>query len=194
MRKIILTMLVAIMAASMLQAQGIISKGEKVANLGIGFGSYLGGSGYSTTVPPISLSVEYGVKDGLLDGKASIGVGGYLAYSANKSESTIPDPTAANPFQTTTFGFEYSYFIIGARGLFHYQFVDKLDTYAGLMLGYNAASSKSIGNNTGVAASVGGFSYSTFIGARYYFTPKWSAFAEIGYGIATIEIGISTKF
>jgi hypothetical protein len=184
MKKVILILLVAFLATSALQAQSIFSKGDKVANLGIGLGSYLGGTGYKTTFPPISLSAEYGVKDGLLDGKSAIGVGGYLAYAANKHETILPN---------NTFGFKYSHFIIGARGLFHYQLVDKLDTYAGLMLGYNIASSKATGTGN-VAASVGGFSYSVFLGARYYFTPQWAAFAEIGYGIAAIQIGISTKF
>ncbi|MDR2056984.1 MAG: hypothetical protein LBP83_01645, partial [Dysgonamonadaceae bacterium] len=137
MKKVILAVLVTFIATTVLQAQNIFVKGDKVVNLGIGFGSYIGESGYKTTLPPLSLSAELGVKDGLLNGKSSIGVGGYLAYTSNKWE--ISNQVLG------TYGFDYSYFIIGARGLFHYQFVDKLDTYAGLMLGYNVASSKYFG-------------------------------------------------
>jgi hypothetical protein len=64
-------------------------------------------------------------------------------------------------------------------------------------VGYNAASSKFFGDDDILsvsAASAGGFTYSTFIGAKYYFTPKLAAFAEIGYGIAAIELGLSLKF
>jgi hypothetical protein len=188
MKKVILTVLVTLVATTVLQAQDVFLKGDKVINLGVGFGSYIGGSGYKTTVPPLSLFAELGVKDGLLNGKSSIGVGGYLAYTANKWENLLPVVGA--------YGFDYTHFIIGARGLFHYQFVDKLDTYAGLMLGYNVASSKYFGGNLAIpvhAVSVGGFTYSSFIGARYYFTPKWAAFAEVGYGIAALELGLSLK-
>jgi len=39
----------------------------------------------------------------------------------------------------------------------------------------------------------GGLVYAGFIGARYYFTPKFAAKAELGYGIALINIGVSIK-
>ena len=41
--------------------------------------------------------------------------------------------------------------------------------------------------------SVGGLVYAGFIGARYYFTPKLAAMAELGYGIAILNIGVSFK-
>jgi hypothetical protein len=189
MKKVILTVLVTFIAATLLQAQDVFLKGDKAVNLGVGLGSYIGGTGYKTTVPPVSISAEWGIKDGLLNGKSSIGLGGYLAYTSNKWETAIP--------LVGTYGYDYTYFIIGARGLFHYQFIDKLDTYAGLMLGYNVASSKYFGEELSVpvsAASAGGFTYSTFVGAKYYFTPKLAAFAELGYGIAAIELGLSLKF
>ena len=123
-----------------MQAQNIFSKGDKAINVGIGLGSYYGGTGYKSSIPPISASFEQGVVDCLLDGKASIGVGGYLAYSANNWDTAIAN---------STYGYKYTYFILGARGVFHYQFVDKLDTYTGLMLGYNVVGSKTIVDSLG---------------------------------------------
>lgn len=168
-----------------IQAQNVFSKGDKIVNVGIGLGSYYGGDGYSSSIPPISASFEKGIVDGLLDGKASIGVGGYLAYTANKWEAT---------YGGSTYGYKYSYFVLGARGAFHYQFVDKLDTYAGLMLGYNVVGSSSFGNGSGSSSpTASGFGYSAFLGARYHFSDKLAAFAEIGYGISALELGISFR-
>lgn len=170
-----------------LNAQNIFSKGDKAINIGIGLGSYYGGDGYKSSIPPISASFEQGIVDGLLDGKASIGVGGYLAYTANKWENT---------HSNYTYGYKYTYFILGARGAFHYQFVDKLDTYTGLMLGYNVVNSKYYGDSTGSIldpTGASGIGYSAFLGARYHFTEKLTAFAEIGYGISALELGISFR-
>lgn len=88
-KKIFFTFVVLFTCGALMNvsAKDIISKGEQVVKLGIGIGSYYGGDGYSSSVPPISASYEKGILEGLLGGKASIGVGGYLGYSANKWES-----------------------------------------------------------------------------------------------------------
>lgn len=184
-KKIFLAIVLTAGMCGMSHAQDVFAKGDKVINAGIGIGDFLGGNGYKTTIPPISVSYEQGIVDGLLNDKASIGVGGYLAYAANKWETTI---------QSNNFGYEYSHFIVGARGLFHYQFVDKLDTYAGVMLGYNVVNGKYFGDEafqTKAAASA--IAYSTFIGARYYFSKNLAAFAELGYGIAALQLGLAIK-
>jgi hypothetical protein len=189
LKKIFLALFLTGWIMSSAHAQDVFTKGDKIVNLGIGFGSYLGGTGYKQSFLPISASYEQGVVSGLLDGKASIGVGGYLAYTANEWETK---------YGNLNFGYKYTYFIFGARGLFHYQFVDKLDTYAGLMLGYNVINGKDFGDDLAAnlipASTSSGFTYSGFIGARYYFSDKTAAFAELGYGIAALELGIAIKF
>jgi hypothetical protein len=188
-RKFFFTLCALVGVAAATQAQNTFAKGDKVVNVGVGIGNYLGGTGYTTTVPPISASFEMGIVDHLFNDKSSLGVGGYIAYSANKYESS---------YLTTTYGYKYSYFILGARGILHYQLVNKLDTYAGAMIGYNIASSSYYGGTiAGLAPTadpVGGFSYSVFAGARYYFTNNFSVFAERGYGIAILQLGVSFKF
>ena len=186
MKKLIFALAIIFAGASVSNAQDVFVKGDKVLNVGVGLGGNLGGSGYKSTIPPISISGEYGLTDALLkNGKGYVGVGGYLAYTANKYTNT---------YAGHEYGWKYSYIIIGARGAFHYQLVDKLDTYAGVMLGYNIASSSAFGDWTGSGDSVGGFTYSGFIGARYFFTDKFAAFAEVGYGIANLELGLAVKF
>ncbi len=173
-------MVLAVVAVVGLFAQqNTFSKGDKVINLGVGLGSSIYGSGYSSGIPPLSGSFELGIKDNLFNEQSSLGVGGYLGFS------------------TATWGDYYSYssIIVGARGLLHYQLVDNLDTYAGVLLGYNISSYKytGVGTSIGGGASAGGLIYAGFLGARYYFSPKFAAMAELGYGIAILNLGVSLK-
>jgi hypothetical protein len=188
-KKLIAFVVVFLCSASfVVNAQNIFSKGDRAVNIGLGIGSYYGGTGYSSTIPPLSVSFEQGIIDGLLDGKGSIGVGGYLGYSANKWETSAGGDT---------YGYKYSYMMIGARGAFHYQFVDKLDTYTGLLLGYNVVGSKLYGDGMGGidtgSATGSGIGYSAFLGARYHFSDQFAAYGEIGYGISALELGISIR-
>lgn len=158
------------------------SKDDKVVNVGIGFGSTLySGSRYTNKTPPISGSFELGIKDNLFDEKSSLGVGGYLGYRGAKMEE----------YST---GWKYSSIILGVRGAVHYQLVEKLDTYAGIMLGYNIASSSAIGPSmSGSSGSAGGVTASLYVGGRYYFADKIAAMVELGYGVAFLNLGVSFK-
>lgn len=68
------------------------------------------------------------------------------------------------------------------------------------MLGYNIANSKvevsgaGAGFFTPQAAEVGGVAYGLHVGGRYYFTDQIGAYAELGYGIALLNIGLTAKF
>jgi hypothetical protein len=193
------------------QAQNTFSKGDKVVNVGIGFESQVRAFNNNTNpateqstkrfvVPPISLSYEQGIIDGLLNDKASIGVGGYLAYTA-KEFNLIDDLWGGNTGNR---------FIIGVRGLFHYQFVNKLDTYTGLMLSYNVFNYTVYGGREyeRILDKVGDniFEGSLFVGARYYFSDAFAAFFELECGginsnggvgrsgIAIANVGVSYKF
>jgi hypothetical protein len=140
-------------------------KGDNVAGLGIGFGGYLyTGSGYTSKMPAISVYYENCIIDNLWDEKSSLGVGGMLGYTSAKWEHN-------------DYGWKYTNIIFGARGTLHYAFVDKLDTYTGIMLGYNIVSDKEIGNHP--RESLGSPDKSTptwnwFLGARYYFTDNFA--------------------
>ncbi|MDR1356585.1 MAG: hypothetical protein LBJ58_02820 [Tannerellaceae bacterium] len=172
MKKLIILSAFSFLIVAAAGAQEIFQKGTSVANIGIGLGHYV----------PIQASYEYSVVDGLIEGEnGAIGVGGYLAYYGH-SENLYGGK------------FSYSDVVIGARGSFHYQFVDKLDTYAGLMLGYDIASAKWSGSGAETAADGSGLSLSILAGARYYFTPSVAAYGEIGYGLAYLSVGVALKF
>jgi hypothetical protein len=187
MKKLLLSLLVVVFSLTQLLAQeSTFKKGDKVVNIGIGLGSTLyTGTGYKMGIPPISASFETGVVN-LLNDKASIGVGGYLGYSSHKYSYA---------YYTYTDSWSYSNFIIGARGAFHYALVSKLDTYAGLILGFNIASSKWTGTGTETShSSTGGLVSSEFVGARYYFSDSFAVMGELGYGITYLNLGIALKF
>ena len=165
---------------SLLAQESTFSKGDKVANLSIGLGSSVY-AGLGGGIPPVGASFEYGVKDNLFNEKSHLGIGGYAGFTS-ASQDIMGMKIA------------YSSIIIGARGVVHYDLVDNLDTYGGVLLGYNIASSKVTGRTLPITpASYGGLVYAGFVGARYYFTPKLAAMAELGYGIALLNIGVSLK-
>ncbi len=185
-KKIYTIILVAFLVSSTYAQENVFKNGDQVINIGIGFGSNLYANSYfSTSVPPISISYEKGIKDGVLD-KGILSVGGYLGYSSF-SES----------FPGTNYGFKYSDIIIGVRGNIHYPIVDKLDTYAGLMLGFEILSSSVVNGDSylggGYSASSGGLRLDLHVGARYYLSDKIAIMGELGYGIAYLNLGIGIK-
>lgn len=159
-------------------------QGSKLLNVGIGLGSTFTAAGLNSTLPPIGLSLEYGLTD-------KISVGGYLGYAGASQEV---------PTFFGTWKWNYSYIIVGARGSYHFDLgVDKLDPYIGALVGYNVASvtSEKPAGYTGpelTGAAAGGVVIGGHLGARYMFTEKIGAFAELGYGVAYLQLGLAAKF
>jgi hypothetical protein len=178
MKKLLLSLLVVVFSLTQLVAQDpIFIKGDKVLNLGIGLGSSHYSSFYTSRLPAVSASFEVGVLDGILE-KGSVGVGGYFGFSSAKYSTY---------WKTTNV-------LIGGRGSFHYPLIEKLDTYTGLLLGYNIFNTKYDSSYSGFnSASSSGLALAWFAGARYYFSDKFAAMAEVGYGIAYLTLGVSLK-
>jgi hypothetical protein len=179
MKRLFSISLALILLITQLGAQeSTFRKGNRVLNLGLGLGATYYNNYYTTTAPALTASFEVCIADGLIDNKGSIGVGGYFGFSSAKHEDIS----------------KTSNFIFGVRGSFHYPLVDKLDTYAGLMLGYN------VFNNTiydstppPTSGSTSGLAGAWYIGGRYYFNEKFSAMAELGYGTAILTLGLGIK-
>jgi len=179
--------LLMFIALSFLSAQAsLFNRGDKLLGLGVGLGStlYASGTGYSTAVPPISISYEQAVADRIFK-KGVLGVGGYVGYSLFKSRFNIDQ---------VTFGWNYHNFIVGAGGVIHYPFVKNLDTFIGAMIGYNIASASEYGDpGIYTPVSTGGLVLSGYVGARYYFNEYLAGFAQLGYGVAYLTLGVSTR-
>lgn len=182
-RLIVISVAALLFVATGRGQESLFVNGEKVVNIGIGLGSALyTGTYYKGTVPPLSVSFEKGIKDNVLE-KGVIGVGGYVGYSAYK-------------YEYLDWGYKYSNIILGGRGTFHYPLLEKLDTYTGVLLGYQILTHKEFGDwgtGTPYNAASGGLIWSWYAGGRYYFNEKMAAMAELGYGISYLTLGISMK-
>ena len=167
-KKVFLAVLAIVGSISIANAQEVFHKGTTAINAGIGLGSYYN----SLSIPPLSVSLDYG-------NNGSISVGGFAGYAASSFSGWTADKVTV------------SYAVLGGRGAFHYQFAPKLDTYAGLMVSYDIVSSNYDAFSNYIKSSH--IDWSLFLGARYFFTEKIGAFAELGYGFYNLNLGVTFK-
>ncbi len=173
-KKVFLAVLAIVGSISIANAQEVFHKGTTAINAGVGLGSYYSG----LAIPPLSVSLDYGVTDNMIKGNnGSISVGGFLGYTATKKFYGDSGASIA---------------VLGARGAFHYQFAPKLDTYAGMMISYDIVSTPDSWANY-VWAYGSRVDWSIYLGTRYYFTEKIGAFAELGYGFYNLNLGVTFK-
>ncbi len=179
MKKVIFLAIVAAMAITPLSAQQF-QKGTSAVNLGIGIGTTFGGVG--TGRPAVMLSYDHGMWDAGDTGIISIG-----GYVGNTGYS----------YKDGTYSYKWNYWLVGARGAYHYhgfKNIPQLDPYAGLMLGYNLVTYSHSSEYTGPGSYGSGIGFSFFLGGRWFFSDNFAAFAELGYGIAVLNAGVSFKF
>jgi hypothetical protein len=160
------------------------TKGTNVLAAGIGLGSSLGGFSYGSQTPAISLQFERGIWD--IGGPGVISLGAYVGRkSFNYSGSGFKE--------------KWGYTIIGVRSAYHYNGIhsDKFDVYGGLMLSYNIlhySYKDNAGNNFGGNGNYGSTAgLSLYAGARYFFSPHIAAFAELGFGVSYLTLGLAFK-
>ena len=165
---------ISVLAVSSASAQG--KDGENIITAGLGLG-YPGLYGTSS-VPPIFVSFDHGIVN-------KFSVGGILAYSGSSYE--------VDPYK-----WSYTYIFVGARGGYHFaqdlKAPSNVDVYGGLTLGYNIVSSSLTGPGTnyfGYTAGGSYFQFGFYAGARYFFSPKFGASAEVGYDIGYFKVGVS---
>lgn len=184
MKRVLLTLVTALLFFQLSAQDNLFVKGDKVLNLGIGLGSIGWGTGYANTMLPLSASFEVGILDNVAD-VGSIGIGGLIGYSGYKYEAGV-------------WQWKYTDLIIAARGNFHYPLVDKLDTYAAVSLGYESITVKETGDGTifpgGYSTLGSGVFFGVTAGGRYYFSENFAAMAELGYGITWLTLGVALKF
>lgn len=183
MRKL-LSLVVLMFITLSVQAQDVFMKSDNLINARIGIGDGLAASA----------TYEKCILDGLFrNGNGAIGIGGYLGYARDKEEISE---------QGITVGCKYNDIIIGVQGNLHMQFVDRLDTYAGAMLGYEIVNAKNYGRSDDpdfdyshyIQTDANGMTFSLHLGARYYLTDNLATNIELGYGVAFANIGLSYRF
>lgn len=200
MKKITL-LSIAVIISTLVSAQAF-EKGTSVVTAGIGLGSSWGFNGnyYNNKVvqtPAIVLQYEKGMWE--IGDFGVVSMGGYFGYKSYR-------------YEETTVNYSYkerlTYMVFGVRSAFHFTIipVEKLDVYAGIMLGYRHSAYKyeytPITNNSYWNNYYNNRSYSYpgsvrsdfYAGARYYFTDKFGAFGEFGYGgISYLTVGLAFK-
>ena len=189
MKKIIAVLLISLFTVGLLQAQeSTFEKGDMVINAGVGFGWYSYGYGV-TSLPAISLSLEKGIKE--ID-FGTLSVGGIVGFKhASYSWNSAYDD------------YSWTDFIVAARGAIHANIleVEKLDTYGGVALGLRFQSY----NTYEIVGVFPNYDYdkvrkvdvnpllAIYVGGRYYFSEKFAAFGELGYGLGYLTLGVSYK-
>lgn len=160
-------------------------KGTNVFSAGVGLGSSLGSFSYGSQTPALSLQYERGVWE--IGDRNVISLGGYAGRKSYK-------------YSGSGYTEKWGYTIIGIRSAFHYNGInsDKFDVYGGAMLSYNILNYKYKDNNgtniggSGNYGSAAGFTL--YIGGCYFFTSNVAAFAELGYGVSYLTLGLAFKF
>ena len=146
MKKLLTIMLVAVlgMTAGSAYANDVFAKNDLLGSITLGFGNGFGQRE----------AIAYGVADGWLEGKASLGVGASLN-------------------NTRGWDFRYDAISVIANCSFHYQFVENLDTDVVAGVGGGIAMAE---HHFG-----GGIDWSSAVGLRYYFTPTMAFNFEAGH-------------
>jgi hypothetical protein len=151
-------------------------------NGGIGFGY----SAYAMGVPPISVSADF-----KLPISFPITVGGVAAVSTWRDSHFSGDYEVDVTYVNIGFG---------ARGMYHFNFLKNLDTYAGLTLGFVAQTvdvkyGSAYGNISKPSYDPEPFFlFGVNLGARYFFTNNIGAYLELGYsGLQIVSLGVSVK-
>ncbi len=184
LRNSILITLFALCALSFtttnLNAQSF-EQGDFDVQMTVGFGTaWYYSSYYKMGLPLIAVGADYALIDHW--GPGVFGVGAIFGINTYKFGNYY---ATSNDFKETDIS-------ILPRATYHYQFVDKLDTYGGVGLGFKirtySADYAYFSNSTD-------FIFTVFVGAKYYLTDKFSVMSEIYvYDMAIFNIGVGFKF
>lgn len=160
-------------------------KGTNIVSAGVGLGSSILSYSGASQSPAFSVQYERGVWD--IGGPGVISLGGYAGFKGYS-------------FSGPDYSEKWHYTVLGIRSAYHYNGlnVDKLDVYGGVMLSYNILS-YSVSDNSGYSVSGTGTygnaaAFSIYVGARYFFSDHIAVLAELGYGVAYLNVGLAAKF
>jgi len=93
------------------------------------------------------------------------------------------------------YSWSYRYIPIGVTANYHFKISDpKIDPFIGAGLGYNMVSCSFSGSGTQTACGYSSGIYAIArLGGRYFFNPKMAAYADVGAGAATLNVGLMFK-
>jgi hypothetical protein len=184
-KKNLLFSLVAGLAFSFATQAQVYENGKNYLNAGIGVGTFYRGL-------PFGLSYERGVTD-------DISVGGFFDYSAAKYSYG-----SLGGFFGNSLDGRLTILFVGARASYHFNKLlnmdnNKVDLYGGAALGFRSVSWKyddeDLNNNSLFSDPYSsGILFGIHAGARYMFSENIGGFAELGYGVSVLKLGLAVKF
>jgi outer membrane protein W len=182
-------------ASSVSVGYGFVSPFKTLFKLSNAFGASSGVTAKFSSLGPIGLTYEYGVSE-------KISVGMQVAYGTLKNIQTEKDGLGAGKDYIVTQKMDQISAII--RGNYHLGSSDKFDPYIGLGLGYGNFKFKSTSNDPNDTPSdlayynisvPGALGITGQVGAKYYFSSNFGAYAELGYLAGSFaQLGLTVKF
>ena len=167
------------------------TKGTTTLALGVGFGrddyGYYSGA---NALPVFSLSMDHGIINNA--GPGNIGIGGILAYTS--ATYNYSGGYYSNAYKET-----WANYFIGVRGTYHLTLLkdknNKFDPYAGVSIGVRVETyNNNYNNNSTVTDKLKTTPYhfeGIFVGAKYNFTSAMGVYAEAGYDISLLRVGLN---
>lgn len=141
----------------------------------------------STEVLPLGFSLDY-----RMNRRFSVGL--FSGYTKARSHSKMLKDENSMTLIT-----EFS--MIGGRFAGHFSNYERWDLYGGLGINYTHSNIEVIEGDLdklikhkNFKPSRGAFMMSAFVGAKYAINPSTSVFAEVGYGISLLNVGMSKRF
>ena len=173
---------------SFVKGKIIFSAGYGFPNLGKAIMTALiaeGSNVKATGLGPLHIKGEYALSDGV-----GLGISAnYVSFGATwNSYDETGNITYNNDFSRSSLS-------ILARINFHFSTSESLDPYFGVGAGYRQATWKFTTNDPNnvdniKAPGFSPFGFETTIGLRYYFTPEFGLYTELGFAKSAIQAGI----
>ena len=139
-----------------------------------------------TFMPPLQLGVRWMIAKYL-------SLGAFGGYSTSTSKEKVLFDSFRGRWNNTTY-------FLGLENGFHYTRIDNWDVYGGLCLLYQYAQVSSDNSefekameHAGMQHSSGKMALTAYIGSRFALSGHYTVFAELGYGVSLLKVGVGYK-
>lgn len=188
-------LVVTLLAVSLSTAQSQAAKfgkGDIDFKAGIGVFPTFAADRTTTIVPPVGIQAGYRLA-------RNFSLAAYAGYSSSESgQMLLPDGNSTR--------YQNEFLILGLKAAAHANQMGNWDVYGGFLAGYNIPTV-----STEITHPEGGeggprspepdgpsfsrpaentFTYSGFVGASYFLNKRTGVFAELGYGISILNLGV----
>ena len=167
---------------------------ENRASFGAGLGWNSGVGNFSTNLPSPNALVERSV---IPLNFGMISIGAQFGFHHGFQNVNLPGGRQRESGTAVYFLPRMSlYFHEAFYNSDDYDFPRNLDLYTGIGIGFNHLAHKPLSIHRNYPDGDTGFNFgmSFFIGARYYFKPHVAAFAELGYGLSLLNVGLTIRY